>query len=793
VKATGVVAPVDGTWDLRLVPAALSVWGTTWVGLWLGWVVGAVLAGVAFAVASLVWLLARWRSWANVALAALVLGGVAAAGVALRVEQVEQHPLRAVASHGGRATVVATLEDAPKPIKGASFGDHRAEDRSLAHARLRAVEINGHRTAVGGEVVLLVPTQPWRHLIAGQEVVASGKAVGPRRAELTVATVQVLRPPESALPAPGWQRMAEDLRVGLRATSAAVLGPTAAALLPGLVTGDVGGLPSDVLREFTVTGLTHLVAVSGANLAIVCGAALLVLRLVGAGPLLSAVGAGLTLTGFVVLAGPQPSVLRAAVMGCIALLAVLLGRERAALPALSASALVLVLLSPDLAVSPGFALSVLATGGLVLLAPIWCAALRRRGVPAGWAEALAVPAAAHVVTAPLIAALSGEISVVAIGANLLAEPMIAPATVLGVLATVVAPLSAWLAGALVWLSGPEVEWVLAVAHHAAAIPGAVIEWPSGVMGGVLLTVATVAMLIMLRCKRIRWTVAIVALLAAAVLVPIRFLAPRWPVAGWSMVACDVGQGDALVLATGEPGEAVVVDTGPEPSLTANCLRRLGIRRVPLVVLTHLHADHVGGLSAVLADRSVGAVGLGGLHEPAWALADISRDATARGIPVVALRSGEQARWPGLLLDVLGPVGQLARTDSAAEANDASVVLRATTLAGRILLTGDVELEGQQALLSSGEDLRADILKIPHHGSRYTASRFVDAVHPRLALISVGAGNSYGHPSQRTIDAATHAGAQVFRTDQEGDIAVVPSAEGPRAVARGDPVRAHKSY
>lgn len=793
MKATGVVAPVDGAWDLRLVPAALSVWGATWAGLWSGWVTGAVLAGVAFSAASLVWLLARWRSWANIALATLVLGGVAAAGVTLRMEQLQQHPLRAVASQGGRATVTATLEDAPQPMRGTSFGGRRAEDRSLVHARLQAVETHGHRTVVGGEVLLLVPTEPWRHLITGQEVVASGKAVVPRRAELTVATVQVLRPPDSALPAPGWQRLAEDLRNGLRATSAVVLDPTAAALLPGLVTGDVGGLPSEVLHEFTVTGLTHLVAVSGANLAIVCGAALLVLRLVGAGPLLSASGAGLTLAGFVVLAGPQPSVLRAAVMGCIALLALLLGRERAALPALSASALVLVLVSPDLAVSPGFALSVLATAGLVLLAPGWCAALRRRGVPAGWAEALAVPAAAHVVTAPLIAALSGEISVVAVVANLLAEPMIAPATVLGVLATVIAPLSTWLARALVWLSGPEVAWVLAVAHHAAAVPGAVIEWPSGAVGGVLLAVLTAALLIALRCKRLRWTLAVAAVLVAAVLVPVKFLAPGWPAPGWSMVACDVGQGDALVLATGGPGEAVVIDTGPEPALTAGCLRRLGIRRVPLIVLTHLHADHVGGLRAVLADRSVGAVGLGGLHEPAWALADVSRDAKAKGVPVVPLSPGEQARWPGLVLDVLGPVGHLARTDSAADANDASVVLRATTAAGRILLTGDVELEGQQALLSSGADLRADILKVPHHGSRYTSGRFVDAVHPRLALISVGAGNGYGHPSQRTIDAATHAGAEVFRTDQEGDIAVVPGAEGPRVIARGDPVRAHKSY
>ncbi|PFG94545.1 competence protein ComEC [Saccharopolyspora erythraea NRRL 2338] len=777
--------------DLRLVPSALSIWAVTLVGLYWSWVPTAVAALSALCLGALVWVVARGRRWTSGALAVLAVTAIAATGMSFRMHQIDRHPLRMVSEHGERATVTAVLGDSPTPMEGSSYGARRAQDRAFVPAEVQEAEVSGSRFRSGGDVVLLVPTQSWRGLIPGQQVTATGSLAPPRPGDTTLAVIRVYEPPAKVIDAPAWQRTAEDLREGLRRSSASVLTPAAAGLLPGLVVGDTSGLPPEVERDFATAGLAHLVAVSGANLAIVCGAVLLLLHAVGAGPVLSAIGGGAALVGFVVLAGPEPSVLRAAVMGTVTLLALVLGRERSALPALAGSVIALLLLMPQLAGTAGFALSVAATAGLVLLAPVWAGALHARGVPVGVAEALAVPAAAHLVTAPLVAAISGEVSAVAVVANLLAGPVIAPATVFGVLATLAAPVSGWLSEAFVWLSAPELLWVIAVAEHAAAMPGAAIGWPSGTGGGLLLAVVALGLLIALRHRGIRLTAVAVVLVLGLVLIPTRVLYPQWPAHGWSVVACDVGQGDGLVLATGNPGEAVVVDTGPDPALSAECLRRLGIRRVPLLVLTHLHADHVSGLRAVLAHSGVGAVAMGALREPAWAMGDIARDTRSRGVPIIELSAGQQARWPSLALEVLGPRGPLARSRSADDANDASIVLMASTPAGRVLLTGDIELSGQAQLLASGADLRADVLKIPHHGSRYTAPQFLQAVRPRLALISVGAGNTYGHPSPLILGALARTGTTVIRTDQEGDIAVLPGPQGPRTLTRGDPVRAER--
>lgn len=789
-----------------LVAPAAAAWLTALVLLGRSATVGVGVSIASALAAPAVWAICRiWArsdverlatgtALARVTAGVLVCVAATAAVVAFTVHSVRAGPVPGLAARGVTVTAEAVVTDDPR-VRPRRGGVTRRVS-VVVEARLVMVDAPGVRFRADAPVVLFGSGAGWADLLPSQRIRVRGRLAPADPGELTAALMLVRGPPRpSESPGAGpslVQRVAGALRAGLREASD-VLPPDQRGLLPGLVVGDVSRMDDQVERDLKAAGLSHLTAVSGANLAVVAGAALLIARGVGLPLPVRAVVAIAVMIGFAVVARPSPSVLRALVMGSVAAVALGTGRSRDGVAALSATVLGLIWFNPGLAVEYGFVLSVFATGGILVLAPRWRDRLARR-MPTLLAEALAVPTAAQAAVTPVLVLMSGTLDPVAIPANLLAEPAVAPATVLGVAAAVVAPIAMPMAQLLVRPAGLAVGWIIAVAERAAALPYATVSWPGGLPGVALLAVAgTLGWLVLRRRTSRRVVVALVAGTLVAVLVVRRVAAP-WPPPGWLLVACDVGQGDALALSAG-PGKAVVVDSGPEPALADRCLRDLGVRKIPLMVLTHPHLDHVGGLAGVLRGRTVGAVVVSPGRVPEGEAARVSRDLRTRGIPEWVMPVG--ARWrfadPAGTLDltVLAPLDGRARQGpgEGAIANNASVVLLARwsgakgDTIGSALLAGDLETEAQDVLLRQGVP-RVEILKVPHHGSSKQDPAFLAATGARAALISVGAANDYGHPAPLTMRRLAWLGMRTYRTDVSGDLAVVKSDGRLAVVSRG---------
>ena len=697
-------------------------------------------------------------------LAGLVVFGAVATAAGVRLERVAHNPLSRLAETRAGVTLTGTVVDDPRPIQG-RFADEVLVRLVVTRARTSSAAWSLR------EPVVVFAGRPWLGVPLGSTVEVSGHLAPSSRGDSAAVLSTTTSPDIRAGPDPWW-RASGRLRSAVR-DSVAGQPADRRALVPALVDGDDAALDPALADDFRATGLTHLLAVSGTNLTLVVGFLLVLARWLRVrGRWLYAVGA-VGILGFVLMARAEPSVLRAAAMGTVALVGLGSNGADRGVRALGVATVVLLLVDPGLATAFGFALSVLATAGILLLAPAWRDAL------AGWlprwvAEAVAVPAAAQVACTPLVAAISGQVSLVAVAANLLAAPAVGPATVLGLvgglLTLVVPPL-----GRVVGLgAGWSVAWILEVAERGAALPGAAIGWGSGPVALALLTLLCAAVCVAApRLLRSPTTgLGCCALLVTAVLV--RVPTPGWPPAGWLLVACDIGQGDGLVVATGLPHTAVVVDAGPDPRLMQRCLDTLGITRVPLVVLTHFHADHVDGLPGVLEGRAIGRLWVSRLRDPPEGVALVTRDAGAAGVPVTSAPYAVTRRIGDLTLEPVWPLPDSPTTGpgDGSTANNASVVLLARLDGVSFFLGGDVEPEGQQTLAASLPGLHVDVLKVPHHGSRYQDLAFLQSLHARLAVISVGADNDYGHPAPETVTGLAATGEQVLRTDHDGSVAVV---------------------
>jgi len=595
----------------------------------------------------------------------------------------------------------------------------------------------------------------------------------------------------------GWRGVVFDLREGLRQQSQ-VLPADAAGLLPGITVGDRSGLSAELDQAMKLTSLTHITAVSGLHVAVVLGTVVGLLGLLGVPRLGRALVGGLVLAGFAVLVGPQPSVLRATLMGAVSLLALVSGRLRATMGALGAAVVVLVVVDPFMARSFGLVLSVVATAALITLATPLGRVLTRV-MPARLAQAIALPMAAQLATAPIVVMFAGRVSLIGVLANVLAMPAVPVATVGGLFACMVGPASPVLAGLGLWPGGLAAWWVAQVARLGAAVPFASLTWPDGARGALALTAVTLTIVLLVWwAKRLRWMgriglgvgVILVVSLAGPAAHQFDRLASRAPPDDWLVAVCDVGQGTAVVLRAG-PNSAVLVDAGPSGADVARCLDHLGVRQLEAVVITHFHADHVAGLADAVQGRSWGALVHG---EPCGDLVAVSQSedlATKAGAESITVPSDRQIHravvgrvelWliPSRLTNQCqdaqraspGQVSSPAGGEDSAS-NNAGLTVLAQVDGLAVWQLGDLEEAGQDALFWSSQALRQEqaatggLVVVAHHGSARQSARLAEALVPEVAVFSVGADNPYGHPNQAAID--LFARARQWRTDQCGTV------------------------
>jgi competence protein ComEC len=518
--------------------------------------------------------------------------------------------------------------------------------------------------------------------------------------------------------------------------------------------------------------------VSGQNVVLVAGGMIGLAWLVGLPRWLGQLGALGAIAGYVAAVGWQPSVVRAGVAGALASLAWLAARPRDRWYFLLAGAAVLLAWNPYSLLEPGFQLSFSAVAAIFVAVPALKRRLEGYPVPLALGDVLAVSAACGLVTAPILWLHFGSIPLYSVPANALAWPAVAPLLGIALACTVVTPVFPPLAVALAWVNGWLAAYVAACARLVGDLPGAEATSLSALL---LLGFLGLGALVLPRLRR-PWAprAAAVGSLTVLAVVAVWSTWPRTPPPpppkGLRITALDVGQGDSILLQV--PEGSVLVDQGPPEADVAGQLTRLGVRRLAALVLTHPQRDHVGGAARVLASIPVDFVLDPRIPAPSGDERSALTVARREGVRVVAARAGATFRLGSLTLRVLWPRQPVPKGD---DPNNWATVIHARYGEVDALLTADAESNVTLPLRPP----QAEILKVAHHGSADEGlEQLLRAVRPQVALISVGAGNDYGHPAPSTLAALeARLGAAVHRTDLEGAITV--ESDGRRIEVRSE--------
>jgi competence protein ComEC len=560
-------------------------------------------------------------------------------------------------------------------------------------------------------VRVIASTRSVDGLLPGQKILVQAKVLHSK--ERRVAALLIVNSRVKIISeASTWARGLAQIRLGLRGATG---DGDAGALIPGMVIGDTTKQSVEFKNEMRRSGLTHLVAVSGANFAIVSAFVLWGMQFVFRKVNYRLIATAISLTCFIALVRPSPSVLRAAAMAAVLLFAYGSRQGRDPLPALGFAIAAVVIIDPFQSRDPGFALSVLATAGLLLVAP--------KIKP----KFLAPPIAAMIFCAPVIVALSGYISPMSVIANILAAPVVAPITIVGFIAALISPFLPAVSSFLILFIKPLASWIALVASWSSSFP--VFTLKTGLYGFIAATVLAAA---------IYFGRARAGIIFLIVVISTSWV-QRFPAGDWSIANCDIGQGDSMVINLHDH-KAIVIDVGPDAQLIDRCLHQLGIKEIPLMVLTHVHADHVGGLTGARKNRKVGVTWFGNIN------------------------AGTHARVGNIDIDVKWPDGSGDYTP-----NNSSIAATFTSPDFTLFAAGDIEPLVQEQLRSRIGHV--DVYKVAHHGSRFQDLTLMQELSPTVAVISVGAQNTYGHPAPSTISALTEIGAKVLRTDIDGAVAI----------------------